>query len=90
MFHYFTFELAPYLHICRKSDPNLTGCIRKSIDTLRPYLIRGIPELDIPSLDPMDIGDLLVSERTQSNGLQITATKIKAYGSADFNLRNLE
>jgi len=80
----------PYLHICRKSDPNLIGCMRKSIETIRPYLIRGIPELDIPSIDPIDIGDLLVSEKTQSNGVQITAKNIKSYGSSKYVLRNLD
>lgn len=84
------FPSAPYLHVCHKSDPQLTECMKKSIETLRPYLVRGIPELNIPSIDPINIGDLLVSESTQSNGIRITAKNIKSYGSGGFRLRNLE
>lgn len=82
--------LAEYLHICTKNDPNLPDCIKKSIENLRPYLVRGIPELEIPSIDPIDIGDLLVAENTRQNGIQITAKDIKSYGSSAFRIRNIE
>lgn len=64
--------------------------MKKSIETLRPFLTRGIPELDIPSIDPIVIGDLLVSESTRSNGLQISAKDIKSFGSSGFIIKNLE
>lgn len=86
----FVFFLAEYLHICQKADPNLKGCIETSIETLRPFLIKGIPSLDVPSIDPIDIGNLLVSEKTQSNGLHITAKNIRAFGASTFKLKNLE
>lgn len=81
---------AEYLHICRKSDPNLPECMKKSIETIRPFLVSGIPELDIPSIDPIEIGDLLVSENTRSNGIRITAKDIMAYGTSNFIIKNLE
>lgn len=61
-----------------------------SIDTLRPYLVKGIPDLDIPSIDPIDIGNLIVSESTRSNGLHISANKIKAFGSSSFKIKKME
>lgn len=79
------------LHICHKSDPDLNGCMITSIEKLRPSLVNGIPELDIPSIEPMDIGNLLVSESTRSNGgLQITANNIRAYGSSSFQIKNMQ
>jgi len=81
-----------YLHICRKSDPHLIDCMKTSIEVIRPFVVRGIPALDVPSIDPIDIGDLLVSEtaRSGSNGVQITAKDIKTYGASSFILRSLE
>lgn len=64
--------------------------MKKSIDTIRPFLVSGIPELDIPSIEPMRIGDLLVSENTRGNGLRITAKDIDSYGSSNFIIKNLE
>lgn len=81
---------AGYLHICRKSDPNIEECMATSIETLKPYLVEGIPDLDIPSIDPIDIGNLIVSESTRSNGLHISAKNIRAFGSSSFKLKKLE
>lgn len=62
----------------------------KSIETLRPHLVKGIPELHAPSIDPIVLGDLIVSERTQSNGLRLSAQKIRAYGASAFKLKKFE
>lgn len=62
----------------------------ESIETLKPHLIAGIPELDIPSIDPINIGDLIVSESTRSNGLRMSAQNIRAFGSSSFKLKKLE
>lgn len=63
-----------------------------SINILRPLLVKGIPELDIPGIDPIDIGDLLVAEntRTETYGVQITAKNVKSYGASNFNIKKLE
>lgn len=68
----------------------MIGCIITSIETLRPLLVKGIPDLDIPSIEPMDIGNLLVAENTRSNGLHISAKNIKAHGASRFKIKNLQ
>lgn len=88
--NFFELLTADFLHICHKSDPNLIGCMKTSIETLRPSLIKGIPDLDIPSIEPMDIGNLLVSENTRSNGLHISAKNIVASGASTFRINKME
>lgn len=78
------------MHICHKKDPKLIDCMITSIETLRPSLVKGIPQLDIPSIEPMDIGNLLVSENTRSNGLRISAKNIRAFGASSFKIRSLK
>lgn len=83
--------LADVLHICHKSDPDLNACIVTSIEKLRPSLTNGMPELDIPPIEPMDIGNLLVSENTRANGgLQISANNIRAYGASGFKIKSMQ
>lgn len=79
-----------FLKICHRSDPKLVDCMIDSIQSLRPSLITGIPDLGIPSIDPMDVGNLLVSESTQSNGLRISAKNIRAFGASTFKIKKLE
>ena len=32
---------ASYMHVCKRRDPQLNECIVNSIETLRPYLLKG-------------------------------------------------
>ncbi|XP_058062405.1 uncharacterized protein LOC131212527 [Anopheles bellator] len=82
-------DLPEYLHVCHREDPKLTECMKESIETLRPYLARGIPELDIPSIDPILLGDLIVAESVPGQGVSISAKDIKAYGPSNFKLKKL-
>lgn len=60
-----------------------------SIESLKPKLAVGIPELDVPSLEPLYVGDLLVGDNSQM-GLVITAKDIYAHGAANFKIKRLE
>lgn len=81
---------ADYLLICHRNDTNLNACMKKSIENLKPYLARGIPEYDIPALEPILLGDLIVAESVPGQGLSITAKDIKAYGASNFKLKRLK
>lgn len=47
-----------------------------SIENLKPKLAEGIPELDVPSLEPLFLGDLLLGDSSQNGGLVITARDV--------------
>jgi Haemolymph juvenile hormone binding protein (JHBP) len=81
-------EIPNYIKICNQTDPKLGSCIRKSIISLRPYLIQGIPELDVPSLDPLYVPEIKIS---QNGGIQIAATfkNITIAGACKFRLRSV-
>lgn len=81
---------AEFLQVCKKSDPNINGCIFESVNKLKPYLVNGIPEYDIPSLEPINLGDLIVAGSKTGQGLFITANDIKAYGASNWKLKNLK
>lgn len=83
---------ADYLLVCHKADPNLNQCMYNSVSKLKPYLVRGIPEYDIPGLEPILLGDLIVADSNGNNGqgLSITANDINAYGASDFNLKKFK
>lgn len=99
MFHYFVIifvvvlscralpeEIPSFIKICNQTDPKLGSCIRKSIIGLRPHLIQGIPELDIPSLDPLYVPELKIA---QNGGIQVAADfkNISISGPCKFRLR---
>lgn len=81
-------NIADFLHICHQSDPKLAQCVTDSILFLKPYLKTGIPEYDIISLEPLELGDLLVSGSKTGQGLYISAKDILVHGSGNFNVKN--
>lgn len=60
----------------------------ESVESLRSHLKSGIPELEIPSVEPLELGELAVSDKTQG-GLSIVVKDIKAWGPSQFKIRKL-
>jgi len=79
---------ASFIQVCNQTDPHLGACIRKSIISLRPHLLDGIPELNVPSLDPLFVPEIKI---TQSGGIQIAAAfkNISITGATKFRLRSV-
>ncbi|XP_021914393.1 protein takeout-like isoform X2 [Zootermopsis nevadensis] len=44
-----------FFQICHRSDPDISSCIKNTLEDLRPLLIKGIPELYIVPMDPLNI-----------------------------------
>merc|ERR1712216_324829 len=48
-------ELRSFLGNCVNGGTNLDSCLLQLADKLKPYMKTGIPSLNIPKTDPMDI-----------------------------------
>merc|ERR1712032_507567 len=48
-------ELRNFLGNCVNSGTNLDSCLLQLADKLKPYMKTGIPSLNIPKTDPMDV-----------------------------------
>ncbi|KAK5646927.1 hypothetical protein RI129_005391 [Pyrocoelia pectoralis] len=54
-------DLPPYINICKKTEPDMSKCMVDSTDNLMPYLVRGIPELNYPPVDPLHCRNVSVT-----------------------------
>jgi Haemolymph juvenile hormone binding protein (JHBP) len=79
---------ASYIKLCNQNDPKLDTCIRKSILSLREKLNTGIPELDVPSLDPLLVPEVIVSQESGIN-VQATFKNVEISGATNFRLRSV-
>lgn len=43
---------------CSKSDPKLITCLIDALHHLRPYLSVGIPEIELPSVEPFRVSSI--------------------------------
>lgn len=80
-------DLPDFLQVCKRKDPQIEECIKNSVENLRPQLMTGVPEYNIPSLEPLLLKELVAAEN--SNGLRITAKEVKAYGASNFLIQKI-
>ncbi|KOC69860.1 Circadian clock-controlled protein, partial [Habropoda laboriosa] len=78
---------ASFLQICKRNNPNLGECIMNSINNFKPYLKTGLPEYRIPSLEPLELNELLA---TSGGNIKMKLRNVLVHGSSDFNIRRLK
>lgn len=74
---------------CRKNDPELNECIRKSIEMLRPKLSEGIPELLVPPCEPLNIPRINIKQNAGAIRMESDYTDVTVSGLSNFTLRSV-
>ncbi|XP_011631205.1 protein takeout [Pogonomyrmex barbatus] len=85
-----TREIPPFLKICHRNDPSLNECIKRSVDSLRPYLKTGIPTLQIPPCEPLRVPRIEISQSAGPISLKSTYTDIEVQGGTSFILKSVK
>ncbi|XP_044266494.1 protein takeout-like [Tribolium madens] len=83
-------EIPDYIHVCKRSDPHVAKCIRESVEVLRPRLKQGIPELDVPSLEPLHINEITIFRGDPPSNLKAFLRNVKVHGASDFQITKLK
>ncbi|XP_074040452.1 circadian clock-controlled protein daywake-like [Leptinotarsa decemlineata] len=81
--------LPSYIQVCKKNVPDMTACIINSVDTLRPKLAEGIPELGVPSIEPLPLPEIKLRSGPKSAKIDANITNIKVWGPSSFEVLEL-
>ncbi|KAI5714070.1 hypothetical protein M8J76_010533 [Diaphorina citri] len=76
-------ELPSFVHACSRHDADVEACIRQNIEEIKPRLKDGIPELNVPKLEPLFIKELVAADHQV---LKISTKDLYVYGPSDFHL----
>lgn len=69
----------------------MSKCFREAVLHLKPYLVKGIPELGLPSIDPLKIKEVTMDTGgTNSVNLDVTLSNLEFIGGSKFELRHVE
>ncbi|XP_015109105.1 uncharacterized protein LOC107035952 [Diachasma alloeum] len=77
-------QVPSYLKICGRRDPDLSGCVKTSVEALRHKLRTGISDLQVPSLEPLNIDEDLTIANSQAFRAHTRNTKV--FGVSQFDL----
>lgn len=80
---YFTAE---YILPCNKTDPNINRCLMGTFNHLRPYVKTGIPEIEVPSLDPLKFEKIEIGEGEERK----TFTDTTASGVSNYLVKTVK
>lgn len=84
------FISAPILKLCQKNDPNLKECLRKVVETIRPNLTAGIPELLIPPCEPLKIPEIRIVQNAGAIRMESEYSNVVISGLSKFTLREID
>lgn len=85
---YLTFT-ADYFPMCKRGDPEIEKCALEAIENMRERLKEGIPEVNIPAIDPFTVPTLKLDRTAQNLRIKATVKNAKAYGGSDFKIEKL-
>lgn len=84
----FTNKMPDYLDVCKRDQNTIDNCVLKSIQKLRPKLAQGIPELNVPGIEPFIIPELVVDS---GDLVQFSAVgrDVKVSGAGNFSIKTI-
>lgn len=77
---------ANYIHVCKANDPEIGACIVKSVNEIRPYLKEGIPDLDVPPLEPLLLDEIKLKRGPTTAQIDANITDLQVWGPTSFEI----
>ncbi|KAL6255407.1 hypothetical protein P5V15_013742 [Pogonomyrmex californicus] len=83
-------EIPSYIKVCNRNDPEINKCVLNSIDQLRSKLVTGIPELEVPAIEPLVLKQVRLLRGPQAARLDVNLTNIQIFGPSTFKIRDFK
>ncbi|CAG9107169.1 unnamed protein product [Plutella xylostella] len=82
-------QIPDYIEVCKRDQSTINECVLKSIEKIRPKLAEGIPELQVPTIEPFVIPQIVVDS---GNVVQFVAIgqDVKVSGASNFTIKNID
>ncbi|XP_058803069.1 protein takeout-like isoform X2 [Phymastichus coffea] len=83
------FPTPEYILPCARPDPAIDSCIQKAFNHLRPYLVKGIGELDLPPIEPLVIPELGMENGQGAVRVRALFSNITAFGPGNYSINKV-
>ncbi|KAK4880291.1 hypothetical protein RN001_008437 [Aquatica leii] len=82
-------NIPSYVPLCKRNDPDLSQCIINSVNVIRPYLLKGIPEMDIPQGEPLHFFNFSTTVDAVNTKLSADLWDQQAHKLMNFDLKSV-
>ncbi|CAH0558251.1 unnamed protein product [Brassicogethes aeneus] len=83
-------HVTEYILPCHKTDPNINTCLVGTFNHLRPYLITGIKDIEVPSIDPLKIEKLIMENGQGAFRVRASFYNITATGASNYSVKTIK
>ncbi|XP_077289809.1 circadian clock-controlled protein daywake-like [Arctopsyche grandis] len=83
-------SLSKYVKICSRNDVDLNNCVLESVMLLKPHLFKGIPELDIPSCEPLFLSEVKLVQGHGVMAMNSEYRNVHLWGFSNFTVHNMD
>ncbi|KAJ3654887.1 hypothetical protein Zmor_014040 [Zophobas morio] len=83
-------DLPSYFPKCKRYDPKLNECLVKATETVRPFLIKGVPELGIPPIEPYTIPEITLEQGTQALNFKALLKDVEVRGLGNYKFSQFD
>ncbi|XP_023245261.1 protein takeout-like isoform X2 [Copidosoma floridanum] len=80
------FPIPEYIKPCSRKDPEISKCIQIAFNHLRPYLVDGHTDLDVPPIEPLVIPELLMENGQGAVRVRAVFSNITAFGPGNYSI----
>lgn len=77
---------AEYISPCGLKSDTFTDCVREQIENALPKFTKGIPEMGVPSIDPVHLDNIDID----GNGLKLSFSKAAMHGLSNSKLTDFK
>lgn len=81
---------AEYILPCRRTDPQLNECVRILFNHLRSYLVKGLTDLGVPSIEPLIIQRLAMENGNGAVRVRALFQNITVIGASNYSVGHIE
>lgn len=68
----------------------MANCIKNSIKALIPFLTKGLPELEVPPIEPLQLPDITLHLGAAETKGGTNLTNINIWGASNFDIVDLK
>ncbi|XP_049799292.1 protein takeout [Schistocerca nitens] len=80
------YRIPYFLEQCSKSDPEVNKCLTRSANFLAANFRKGIPELGITEVEPIEIDEISIALGSGPDGYRASFRDIEAYGVSNLTV----
>lgn len=83
------FKTPEYIIPCYKADPNINNCLQNTFNHLRPYLVKGLEDINVPSIDPFKLDRMVIENGQGPLKVKASFYNVTAVGAQNYTVQRI-